>query len=83
MKEKLDEKGKINEEEEISGERLLRELGREAIRVSREAVRADSEKKLDLIIASNLLNHAQKLAGIDDTKGRRLLGQVRRLIRKN
>ena len=77
-----DEKLNENEETEIKGERLIKELGREAIRVSREAVRADSEKKLDLIIASNLLNHAQNLAGIDDTKGRRILGQVRRLIKK-
>lgn len=68
--------------EDLKGERLLKELGRVMVRLGREAVKADNEQKLNLTIASNMLNHAQGLAGIDDTRARRILGQVRRLITK-
>ena len=71
----------FEEDEELKGKQLSLELAKFATRVGREAVKdIDLKRQNELITAIGILNHAQGLVGISDSRARRLLTSVKRLL---
>lgn len=74
----------VNEAEEDveKGDVLRKSIGRTSERVGRAGIRAKDKDYPKLSLIMGMLNQAQTLVGLDDSKARRILGQARRMLNR-
>lgn len=69
------------EKKELIGKALKVEISRAAIKIGSKARQADADGLGKLNIALGLVNHAQGLVNVDDTKANRLLSLAKGLLK--